>query len=180
MEDCVEDINFYKGGLIGFSMRETEVLYHKFDRAVNDDCSLSLPIKHLLGNGIGLYVENGSQIHVSEWQLRDGAAEGYGGRIYISPVKGIIPKKEAGLILIEDIVVGDRPADYPSIVGRVTCPELAIRSLYYPKSMKLWEFYFHMRPIDEVVGDSRYDMVREEVLSCFGHRGRFKRINIPA
>ena len=134
-------------------------------QAIYEGSGLYIPLKHLLGNQIGIFPEDSCVIDVSAWSS-DRKKSCYNGIIHIhSPY-------QKDILLVEDIVVGrERPEDFPMVSERITFPDLARVSLYYPRSSQFWLFNIHLRykglPKEEL------ELISEERLSSSGSPGLF-------
>lgn len=143
---------------------------YPYKSAFEKDLPLTLPLYHLLGNKIGIHVENGSRLAISAWKFKGEDSEAplhtMAGRIHISPLE-----VGAELLLIEDYMVSrNKPTDFPVIFERTTAPDLVTTSLFYPQSNQNWNFQIHMRPIRQIVEED-LRTVREEVLARSGSSG---------
>jgi hypothetical protein len=147
--------------------------FHVPHNGINlNDLNLSDPIRHLLGNNIGIYAENCSQrIEMSLWLSKGEMTKNNKGLIHISPQE--IPydySKPHFIALLEDISERDgRPENYPKIIERGTFPDIAKRSLYYPSSGEIWNFQIHLRHPGKIQEKpEEYELVKEGRLSYFG------------
>jgi hypothetical protein len=141
------------------------VFHTPYEKAIYEGSGLDIPLKHLLGNRIGIFPQSSPIINVSAWRA-DKRKSSYDGIIHIHS-----PYQE-DMVLVEDIVVGGgRPADFPMVSERITFPDLARVSLYYPRSSQFWLFNIHLRykglPKEEL------ELISEERLSSSGSSGLF-------
>ncbi|MEI7718401.1 MAG: hypothetical protein WCI72_00920 [archaeon] len=134
-----------------------------YQTAFDEHMGLSLPLSHLLGNRIGFFIKNiegelvWGGLELSFWKFEKDTP--YSGRIHISPS----PLSE--LILIEDLVVGEMPKDYPMIGERKTSKDEVDLSLYYP-SREFWNFRIHYTNKGQLVDKEAKHLIAETRIRC--------------
>ncbi|MDP1728618.1 MAG: hypothetical protein Q8L27_00255 [archaeon] len=112
-----------------------------YESAFVPEHSLLLPIQHLLGNKIALFLKDDTQglvskpLDISYWKFEKTFP--YTGRVHISPKLGL------DLGLFEDLELGKTPNDYPKISERTTNKEGVNISFFYPCSRENWNFRIH-------------------------------------
>lgn len=111
-----------------------------FRTAFDPETGLHIPIEHLKGRRIALYLEGGNQLDISYWRFDPKSTLGkvYAGRVHIVPTL-----LGSELTLIEDILVSDSPGDFPIISERTTSSKGVNISLLYPRSRENWNFRIH-------------------------------------
>jgi hypothetical protein len=121
-----------------------------FRTAFDPEIGLYLPLIHLLGKRIALFLERGNQLDISYWKFDPESALGktHTGRVHIVPTL-----LESELSLIEDLILSEPPQDFPRISERTTSSREVNISLLYPLSMENWNFRIHYNQTMSLIDD---------------------------
>lgn len=136
MNNIINNIYSFKGGIIKILMTEFHLLATPHRTAFDSETGLYLPLRHLLGRRMGIHLERSSQLDISYWKFKE--ARPYTGRIHIIPTL-----LDEDLTLIEDIMIGELPKDFPAVSERTTSSKEVNVSLFYPISTENWNVRIH-------------------------------------
>ena len=141
-----------------------DALNYPFRDAYTPELDLRVPLAHLLGNKVAVYLQDlpelitGRKLVISAWKPLDPTKN------LMSPVRfHLAPQGFAKIKLIEDIALPTMPQDYPMVVERSTEKDLVSTSLVYPATREIWQFRIHLDN-PRIVEDRECELIAEEVL----------------